>query len=369
MNAFSRRPRINAAGSRLIFGIAANALLVGSLAACAGTGAPGPTSAVSPSTPPGNATESPISGDSPIEVTGVEYAYQGVPETVPAGTKLSFVNAGEEVHQIVAVKRNAGVTTSLDELLSMPEAESNKLVTFLDIAVAGPGETAPNTITVDQPGSYIFVCFIPVGTTALPSLAPGATPNDATLPAGKPHFLEGMVAEFTVTGATSDARPATPSATDVADTFQSTRHGYRVGVPPGWVVNEYPGTWEDLAQFTPGGEIPGEDSIAPRDFSSFLVMNSMPIPAGMTPSAWEAEFEAIVAAGLPADCATTTRSDTFAGEPATIVEQTCADVAVVGRSLVHGARGYYFTTLAPHPDPISAAVVDHLAYSIEFTND
>jgi plastocyanin len=353
-------------------GIAIGLLITVSLAACSSTGAPESSEAAAPPvTSPGTSTEPQAPGDSPIEVTGVEYAYQGVPETAPAGTEVSFFNAGEEVHQIIAVRRNDGVTTSLDELLAMSEAESNKLVTVLDVAVAEPGETAPNTIALDQPGSYIFICFIPVGTTALPSLAPGATPNESTLPEGKPHFLEGMVAEFSVTAGTSatSPSPSPPSpASAEADSFESARHGYRVEVPPGWVVNEYPGTWEDLAQFTPGGEIPGEDAIAPRDFSSFLVMNSMPIPAGMDAQEWETAFEAIVAAGLPTECSTTTRSDMFAGEPATIVEQICADVAVVGRSLVHNGRGYYFTTMSPHPDPASTAVVEHLAASIEFTD-
>jgi hypothetical protein len=206
---------------------------------------------------------------------------------------------------------------------------------------------------------------------ALPSLAAGATPGEDHLPDGPPHFVQGMIAEFTVTAADSGASSSSPSTTSSAsagaESFESTRHGYRVDVPSGWVVNEYPGSWEDLAQFTPGAEVPGEDAIAPRDFSSFLVMNSMPIPAHMSGAKWEAAFESIVAAGLPADCSTTTGSGTFAGEPATIVEQICKDVAVAGRSLVHGGRGYYFTTLSPHPDPASAAVVEKLASSIEFT--
>jgi hypothetical protein len=138
-------------------------------------------------------------------------------------------------------------------------------------------------------------------------------------------------------------------------------------VPAGWIVNEYDGSWDSLSQFTPGGEIPGEDAAAPRDFSSFLVMNSMAIPAGMTDREWLSAFEALVTEGLPADCPGTTQSGTFAGEPATIMEQTCADAAIVGRSLVHGGRGYYFTTMSPPDDPASEAIVDALAASIRFT--
>ena len=139
-------------------------------------------------------------------------------------------------------------------------------------------------------------------------------------------------------------------------------------IPPGWNVNEYSGSWEDLSQFAPGGEIPGEDVIATPDFGSFLVMNSMPIPTDMTAEAWHSAFQELVSAGLPADCPGTTRSATFAGEPATIVEQTCAGAAIVGRSLVHGGRGYYFTTLSPYPDPALEALVETLAESIEFTD-
>lgn len=137
-------------------------------------------------------------------------------------------------------------------------------------------------------------------------------------------------------------------------------------VPAGWFVNEYDGSWDSLAQFTPGGEIPGEDAVAPADFRSFLVMNSMAIPAGMTDGEWLSAFEALVEAGLPTDCPATRQSGMFAGEPATILEQTCGDAAIVGRSLVHGGRGYYFTTKSPHPDPASQAIVDGLADSIAF---
>lgn len=161
---------------------------------------------------------------------------------------------------------------------------------------------------------------------------------------------------------------ASTSASATADVFESTRHGYRVEVPAGWVVNEYEGSWDSLAQFTPGGEIPGEDAVAPMDFRSFLVMNSMAIPAGMADKEWLSAFKSLVEAGLPTDCLATRQSGTFAGEPATILEQTCADATIVGRSLVHGGRGYYFTTKSPHPDPASEAVVERLAASIAFTD-
>jgi hypothetical protein len=149
--------------------------------------------------------------------------------------------------------------------------------------------------------------------------------------------------------------------------FESSRHGYRVEVPPGWVVNDYDGSWESLSQFTPGGEIPGEDVIAPPGFGSFLVMNSMEVPTAMVATAWQSTFEALVAAGLPPDCPGTSRSGSFAGESATILEQSCAGKHIVGRTLVHAGRGFYFTTLSPQ-DPAAEAIVARLAASIAFTD-
>ena len=187
----------------------------------------------------------------------------------------------------------------------------------------------------------------------------GARQAATSTPISTPSLTEVKPSEAPSVSELSSASPS-------ARVFASTRHGYRVEVPPGWVVNEYGGSWESLSQFTPGGEIPGEDVVAPTDLRAFLVMDSMAIPPGMTASAWEAAFEALVASGLPADCPGTTRSGSFAGESATIVEQSCAGMSIVGRSLVHAGRGYYFTTMSPHPDPAIEAIVARLAASIEF---
>lgn len=206
------------------------------------------------------------------------------------------------------------------------------LLAFVIAACSGAGATAPPTSepVASSPG---------IPTSPAPSTPSSPSPSTST----------------------------SHSALPLDDVFESKRHGYRVEVPVGWFVNEYDGSWDSLAQFTPGGEIPGEDAVAPPGFRSFLVMNSMALPSDMTASDWLSAFEALVAAGLPANCPGTARPDTFAGEPATILEQTCTDVAIIGRSLVHGGRGYYFTTMSPHPDPASEAIVERLAASIEFT--
>lgn len=152
-------------------------------------------------------------------------------------------------------------------------------------------------------------------------------------------------------------------------TFESSRHAYRVEVPPGWDVTEYEGTWTRLAQFSPRAEVPGEDVLAPPDLSSFLVSNSMEIPAGLAAAEWQEAFDALVAAGLTAECPGTTGSEIVAGEAATVVEQPCEGSIIIGRSLTHQGRGYYFTIRFPADDAAVRVTLERLVRSIRFADD
>jgi hypothetical protein len=51
-----------------------------------------------------------------------------------------------------------------------------------------------------------------------------------------------------------------------------------------------------------------------------------------------------------------------------VVEDTCDDDVILGRSLVHGGRGWYFTTRGTD-DAATTALLDDLVASIEFTDD
>lgn len=172
------------------FLVATSLALIVVLGACSGTGAPSPS-------PSPTASPVPSTSADALTITGVEYEYQGVPASVKVGTVVTFTNGGHELHELITVRRNDGVTTSIEELISMPEEDSDKFVTISPVvAIAAPGESAPETVTLDRPGSYIFICFIPQGTTSFPSDGPDAS---AAEPQGAPHFTLGMVAELTVT--------------------------------------------------------------------------------------------------------------------------------------------------------------------------
>ena len=117
-----------------------------------------------------------------VSVEAVDYAFEGVPETLPAGTvAVDFTNSSEEEqHEMVVFKKNDPDLT-VEELMEMPEEEAETKITFAGAAFAEPGGEAATLLELEA-GEYTMVCFVPVG---------GAEE-------GPPHFTEGMVAEFSV---------------------------------------------------------------------------------------------------------------------------------------------------------------------------
>lgn len=141
-----------------------------------------------------------------IEITGVDYAYNGAPTEATAGTKLTFVNGSEkEAHEMALVRIKDGEERSLEELLALPPEESESLVEFQGVAMALPGEETvyPEGETVlAEAGRYAIVCFIPVGADpakikeAMQQEGGEGGPPD--MGDGPPHFTQGMAAEITV---------------------------------------------------------------------------------------------------------------------------------------------------------------------------
>lgn len=119
----------------------------------------------------------------PAAVSGIDYAFEGIPATVAGGlTAITFTNAGDEPHEMVLFAKGEGVTESFDDLLALPEEEvGDKVVPVGGVSPIEAGDS--DTALVDlEPGEYMAICFLPVGG------------GDE----GPPHFLEGMKSEFTV---------------------------------------------------------------------------------------------------------------------------------------------------------------------------
>ena len=126
-----------------------------------------------------------------IEVTAVDYSFQGVPSTVEAGrVGFAFSNEGKELHEFLLLRKNDDTTESFEQLLELPEEQAQAKVSEMGAAFAFPGGSDARLVDLEA-GEYMAICFIPVG------LTPEAAQSDQE-PQGPPHFTQGMRAEFTV---------------------------------------------------------------------------------------------------------------------------------------------------------------------------
>jgi plastocyanin len=138
-----------------------------------------------------------------LVVTAVDYRFEGLPETVPAGTKISLVNEGNEPHEFVAIRIPDEETRSVEELVQLPEDEIDAVFGAGEpatVILAATGQTdVPGAVvgdgTLNEPGRYAIVCFLPVGSDD------SILESDGPPPAGEdsmPHAMQGMIAELTV---------------------------------------------------------------------------------------------------------------------------------------------------------------------------
>ena len=145
-----------------------------------------------------------------VEVTAVDYGYEGLPETVKAGTKFTLVNSSEsELHEFVAFRVPDDETRSAEELTKLSEEELGPLLANgpATVILAAPGTGPDANIpavgdgTLTEPGRYIIICGIPTGADPEAYLAAAATSgNEAPqVEGGAPHFVAGMYGEVTVT--------------------------------------------------------------------------------------------------------------------------------------------------------------------------
>lgn len=123
-----------------------------------------------------------------VDVTAVDYAFEGVPESLPAGiTTFGFSNEGKELHEMIMV-RYKDPSLTLDELLAVSDPQGQDLVDFLGASFGPPGASDVESKEL-TPGKYALLCFVPVGSTS---------PKAARTADGPPHVKRGMAAEFTV---------------------------------------------------------------------------------------------------------------------------------------------------------------------------
>ena len=160
-----------------------------------------------------------------VEVSGVEYAFSGLPETLEVGSEVTFTNDGAELHEIVIVRKAEGVEETIEELLAMeaegrdPMAEGLVEMVGEGPLIAMPGTTAEGSLVLDQPGEHVALCFIPQGfdpaafeAAGVDIMTMGPETDLASLPeevqaifANPPHLAAGMIQPFMVTAAEEPA--------------------------------------------------------------------------------------------------------------------------------------------------------------------
>lgn len=147
-----------------------------------------------------------VAADEPVVITMVDFAFEGVPDSIPAGTAITVVNeAPTELHEVVAFRLPDDEERSVDELAHLAPGE---LVAVLGEPAAvilavpdGDPIVAVGDGTLAEPGRYALMCFIPTGVDPDVYLAAAAETEEGPpqVDGGPPHFVHGMVAEITVT--------------------------------------------------------------------------------------------------------------------------------------------------------------------------
>lgn len=130
--------------------------------------------------------------DASYEVGLIDYSFVDLPSEIESGRVAMLVtNEGTEAHELAVMSKGDGVTESWQELLELPEEEAMTKVTYVGGAFA-PAPGAQGLLVVDiEPGDYAALCFIPTGT-----MVDGGGMTEGT---GPPHFVQGMIQEFTAT--------------------------------------------------------------------------------------------------------------------------------------------------------------------------
>jgi hypothetical protein len=137
-----------------------------------------------------------------VDVTGLEYEFQGIPDTLEAGiTIFRFTNTGAEVHEL-AIGRLKGDNSAEDVAEGSPEAAEENLK-FVAHGLVPPGQVRFVAAKL-KAGDYAALCFIPVGTTDPETLEEDEEEHGGE--DAEPHTAEGMFAAFTVEKSTSGLR-------------------------------------------------------------------------------------------------------------------------------------------------------------------
>jgi hypothetical protein len=146
-----------------------------------------------------------------VAVTTVDYAFEGLDDSVAAGTRLEMQNEStKELHELVAIRLNDDEDRTVEDLVKLPEEEAQGAFAPgppAMVLIAPPGAAGRAVVgdgTLKDPGRYAITCFIPTGADpdaymkAAAEAAESGADGPPDVPGGPPHVANGMFAELVV---------------------------------------------------------------------------------------------------------------------------------------------------------------------------
>jgi hypothetical protein len=124
-----------------------------------------------------------------VEATLIDYAFDGIPQSLAAGPTAFVVHndsAAGEAHELIVFRVDDDIDLTAVELLGLPEDEIEQAVTMVNSAYTPGPDTTGGVVVTLTPGRYVYVCVVSEGSV------------DGAEGTGPPHFTMGMFGEFTV---------------------------------------------------------------------------------------------------------------------------------------------------------------------------
>ena len=142
-----------------------------------------------------------------VEVTATDFSYVGLPAEVATGTTFTLRNdSATELHELVAFRIPDDDERTVEELVQLPPDELGAFFANVATVIIAPpneaGFAVEGTGTLTEPGRYGIICAIPTGADPAEYLEAAAASEGGPpeVAGGPPHFVNGMLAELTVTG-------------------------------------------------------------------------------------------------------------------------------------------------------------------------
>lgn len=198
--------------TRTLHRSAAALLLAGTLAlaACGGDDSSDPTATSASTAAPASTTPATTSAPAdpaiePVELVASDYAFGGLPPTVPAGTPFVVTNtSATELHEFVLLRLADDDDRPIDDIVHH-DLEATLTSGPPALVILAPPAGAEQIVavgdgTLQEPGRYLAICMIPTGADPAAYLEAAANSGGAppSVPGGPPHAMQGMYAEVTV---------------------------------------------------------------------------------------------------------------------------------------------------------------------------